>query len=189
MSFLPSMPGASLMEMFQRHPELAAPLHEFAENLMRGPSTLAPGERELIAAYVSALNGCAFCTQAHAAVMGHLGQDPGLVDALVADPDSAPVSPGLRVLLDYVRRLNADPHQVDREAVEGVLAAGWDEAALVYANVVCGFFNLMNRWVDGTGIPADPRAVEVAGTFLRDQGYAGVGRVLAGAGPRAVGAG
>jgi alkylhydroperoxidase family enzyme len=41
-------------------PETAKPLNELAEVLLRGPSPLAPGERELIAAYVSARNGCFF---------------------------------------------------------------------------------------------------------------------------------
>lgn len=187
MSFLPSMPAATLMEMFQRHPELAVPLHEFAEALMRGPSQLTPGERELIAAYVSALNGCAFCTQSHAAAMGHFGWDVGVVAHLVKDLDGAPVDDRQRALLGYVRQLNQAPHHIDRDAVTRVLAAGWDEAAVIYANVVCGFFNLMNRWVDGTGIPAEPRAVEMAGRFLRDEGYGGVGRRLAGGRLRSAG--
>jgi alkylhydroperoxidase family enzyme len=41
-------------------PETAKPLNELAEILLRGPSTLTPGERELIAAYVSSQNDCFF---------------------------------------------------------------------------------------------------------------------------------
>ena len=41
-------------------PETAGPLNELAEVLLRGPSTLPRGERELIAAYVSSLNQCLF---------------------------------------------------------------------------------------------------------------------------------
>ena len=41
-------------------PETAKPLNELAEVLLRGPSTLTPGERELIAAYVSSQNDCFF---------------------------------------------------------------------------------------------------------------------------------
>jgi alkylhydroperoxidase family enzyme len=35
--------------------------------LLRGPSSLARGERELIAAYVSALNDCQYCWSSHSA--------------------------------------------------------------------------------------------------------------------------
>ena len=41
-------------------PETAKPLNELAEVLLRGPNTLSPGERELIAAYVSSENDCFF---------------------------------------------------------------------------------------------------------------------------------
>jgi len=40
-------------------PETAKPLCGLAEALLRGPGSLTPGERELIAAYVSGLNDCA----------------------------------------------------------------------------------------------------------------------------------
>ena len=178
MAYLPSMPGASLMDLFKRYPELAVPLHEFAESLMRGSSALSPAERELIAAYVSALNHCEFCVQSHAAVMTAYDMDPSVVEKLVADPATAPVDERLKPLLRYVLRLNDVPHQVTQADVDAVLAAGWDEAALLYANLVCGFFNLMNRWVEGTGIEPDPEAVEGAGRFLSEQGYGAVGRLL-----------
>ena len=41
-------------------PETAKPLNELAEILLQGPSTLARGERELIASYVSSQNDCVF---------------------------------------------------------------------------------------------------------------------------------
>ena len=37
-------------------PETAKPLNELAEILLHAPNSLAPGERELIATYVSSLN-------------------------------------------------------------------------------------------------------------------------------------
>src|SRR6266852_2500296 len=48
-------------------PETGRPLSELAEVLLRGPSTLTRGERELIAAYVSGLNGCRYCSASHSA--------------------------------------------------------------------------------------------------------------------------
>lgn len=52
------LPG--ILALFAFRPETAAPLNAFAQVLLRGPSPLAPCERELIAAYVSARNDCVF---------------------------------------------------------------------------------------------------------------------------------
>src|SRR6266576_7027417 len=51
-------PGIRWLLRFR--PETGRPISELAEVLLRGPSTLTRGERELIAAYVSALNGCRY---------------------------------------------------------------------------------------------------------------------------------
>jgi len=51
-------------------PETAKPLNDLVEVLLRGPSTLARGERELIATYVSSLNDCYYCQTSHGAAAG-----------------------------------------------------------------------------------------------------------------------
>ena len=54
--------------LLRYRPETGRPLSELAEVLLRGPSTLTRGERELIAAYVSALNDCRYCSASHSAL-------------------------------------------------------------------------------------------------------------------------
>ena len=41
-------------------PETARPMRELAEILLRGPSSLTSGEREMIATFVSGLNRCPY---------------------------------------------------------------------------------------------------------------------------------
>ena len=53
--------------LLRYRPETGRPLSELAEVLLRGPSTLTRGEQELIAAYVSALNDCRYCSASHSA--------------------------------------------------------------------------------------------------------------------------
>jgi alkylhydroperoxidase family enzyme len=48
-------------------PESTKALRELAEVLSRGPNTLTPGEREIIATYVSSQNDCCFCQFSHGA--------------------------------------------------------------------------------------------------------------------------
>ena len=59
---LPGITG--LLEYRQ---DSAAPIRELTQILLRGPSTLTEGERELIATVVSSRNECKFCTAAHTA--------------------------------------------------------------------------------------------------------------------------
>ncbi|WP_331755339.1 carboxymuconolactone decarboxylase family protein (plasmid) [Streptomyces sp. NBC_00846] len=80
-------------------PDTAAPLGDLANVLLRAPSSLSPGEGELIAAYVSQLNGTEFCSSSHGAfAAAQLAGGQELVGAVLADPGTAPVSGRLRAL-------------------------------------------------------------------------------------------
>ena len=81
-------------------PETAKPLNELANILLHGPHSLTPGERELIATFVSAENECRFCQTVHGAIAAHhLGGDEALVQQVKADPEAAAISPKLKALL------------------------------------------------------------------------------------------
>jgi AhpD family alkylhydroperoxidase len=76
--------------LLRYRPETGRPISELAEVLLRGPSTLTRGERELIAAQVSALNECQYCTASHAATAAAVqrsGRD--VTDDLVAQARAA----------------------------------------------------------------------------------------------------
>src|SRR5271166_6515793 len=82
------------------YPETEKHLNGLAEALLRGPSSLTPGEREVIATFVSSRNDCSFCTGAHAATAKHLlGSERSLVDSVLANVGQAPISEKLRALL------------------------------------------------------------------------------------------
>lgn len=49
-----------IFHLFAFKPEVTGPLSEFTEGVMRGPSPLSPGLRELIAAFTSRQNDCPF---------------------------------------------------------------------------------------------------------------------------------
>jgi alkylhydroperoxidase family enzyme len=67
-------------------PETAKPLNDLAETLLRSPNSMTPGERELIAAYVSGLNECNYCCSSHSAfAAAQLDAGMPLVDQVRAD--------------------------------------------------------------------------------------------------------
>lgn len=75
-------------------PDTAIPLNDLADTLLRGPSPLTRGERELIAAYVSELNATRFCADTHgAAAAAQLEGGTALVKAVRHDPDTADTTP------------------------------------------------------------------------------------------------
>lgn len=178
MSFLRSMPAASLVDIFKAYPELAKPIHEFAEVLMRGPSPFSEQEREMIAAYVSSLNGCDYCRASHLGVAMRFGLPEKVFDKLLDDSDRADIPEKFKPIIQYVRKLNETPDQINQSDIEQIYEAGWDDTALIHAALVCGFFNLMNRWVDGVGIEVKPAVVQKAADMLHKKGYAAIQEML-----------
>lgn len=172
MPVLPSLArGATLLDVFRAFPETSKPLIEFHEVLLRGPSPFTEGERELIAAYVSALNECRYCRGVHTATAERLGSAQGAVAALVDDIDAAPIDRRMKPVLRYARKLTQSPGGVAQADAEAVFAEGWNETALYHAIAVTALFNFMNRLVEGLGIELDPAYVKPASERLADRGY------------------
>lgn len=55
-----SVPIPQIMHLFAFKPDRTAYLAQFTQGVMRGPSPLPPGMRELIAAFTSRRNDCDF---------------------------------------------------------------------------------------------------------------------------------
>lgn len=179
MSYLTSLPDDStLLQVFQRHPATARPLLEFHELVMRAPSPFTAGERELIAAYVSATNACTYCHGVHAVTASAFGVPADVLAAAVADLDSSTVDGKLKPVLRYVGKLTSSPSRMTRDDADAVYAAGWGEDALHSAVLVCALFNFMNRMVDGLGISADADYFATSGVRLAEGGYAGLAGLI-----------
>ncbi len=144
--------GATLGDVFQMFPKKLAPWCEYESLVMRGESELSASERELIAAYVSGLNACSYCYDAHTVFARAYGIDPKVIEALMEDPNSASVDTRIRPILAYVAKLTLSPARMTEEDSQAVYDAGWSEEALFDAIQVCGVFNLVNRIIEGSGI-------------------------------------
>ena|SRR5947209_6365914 len=179
MSFLKSLPDeTTLLQVFQAYPGPAHHLLAFHELLLRGESPFTPGEREMIAAYVSGLNSCAYCHGIHTVTAEAFGIPEGVLAAAVADLDSSPVDDKLKPVLAYVGKLTRTPSRMTEADAGAVFAAGWSERALHDAVLVCALFNFMNRMVEGLGIRADQAYSTTSGERLAEGGYAGLAGLL-----------
>jgi uncharacterized peroxidase-related enzyme len=155
-------------------PETGRPLSELADVLLRGPSTLTRGERELIAAYTSALNGCRYCASAHSAcAAAQLPQGVTLVEQVHTDPATAAVSAKLRALLDIAAAVGDGGPAVTADLVAAARAAGAIDVEIHDTVLIAAAFCMFNRYVDGlaTAAPEDPAFYEAAAQRLVAQGY------------------
>lgn len=156
MPFLPSLPDpAHLSDLYTKFRKNVAPLMAYTDGVLRGEGELSVGEREMIATFTSGLNACAFCYGSHQAYAELFGIDATLIDAMISDLDTAPVSDKLRPLLAYVRKLNDLPSKLVQADADAVYAAGWSEQGLYEAVQVNALFNMMNRIIEGTGVNFD----------------------------------
>src|SRR5215470_6983315 len=108
---LPDLPGIRGPMAFR--PETAKPLNDLVDVLLRGPHTLSPGERELIATYVSAQNDCRYCQTIHGAIAAHhLGGNEQLVIDVKCDPEHAAVSEKMKALLQIAGKVAVSGKEV-----------------------------------------------------------------------------
>ncbi len=144
---------------------------EFTHEAMRGPSAWSIGDRELMAAYVSKVNGSAFCTAAHTATARRAYQDGSMVAAVLADLESAPVAEPLRATLRMLGKLTAEGKLAAADMRE-VLSAGASPQQVQDALAVCAAFNTTDRLADAFGFEAlSPEGFEAGAKYLLKRGY------------------
>ena len=149
-------------------------MRELAEILLRGLNTLTPGEREMIAAFVSSRNDCHFCQASHsAAAAHHLSGNYDIVEAVKRDYESAPVSAKLKALLTIAGRVQQGGKNVTAADVERARAEGATDTEIHDAVLIAAAFCMFNRYVDGlaTLTPTDPAAYDQMGQRMATQGY------------------
>jgi uncharacterized peroxidase-related enzyme len=143
-----------IWHLFAFRPEMTIHLGRFTHALMHEPGPITPALRELIAAYTSRLNNCAFCMKSHAAVTAHLFHDEGLVASVLADLNASPLPEKEKALLRFVEKVTRDSSHVEPGDIELLHQAGWEDAAIYYAITVSALFNFYNRWISANGVHA-----------------------------------
>jgi uncharacterized peroxidase-related enzyme len=172
MPFLRSLPeNATLADLRRTYADLLEKLRPYGHRLMRGASPLTPGERELIAAFVSGVNSCRYCHGAHSLVARAFGVDEAVLAAALDNIDAAQIDARLKPILRYVRKLTETPSRMTPVDAAAVYEAGWTDEALLHAIAVCAYFNNMNRLVEGAGIVGTPAEYSVAAQRLVEHGY------------------
>ena len=156
-------------------PETAKPLNELVDVLLRGPHSLTPGERELIATYVSTQNDCEYCQTIHGAIAAHhLKGDEALVVEVKCDFRSAAISDKLKALLAIAGKTALGGKQVTAADVELARSHGATDLEIHDTVLIAAVFCMCNRYVDGlaTWAPRDPDFYRQRAAIVAQHGYA-----------------
>ncbi len=164
-------PSDIMKLLFYRRDFFGDPFTAWVESVLRGPSDWTVGERELIAAFVSNLNQCRFCTTSHGAVAA-LEIDPEVIAAVQADWHTAPVGEPVRAALALAERLTVAPDQVTADDIEPLRAAGCSRDAIEDVIHICGIFNTINRIADAVDFAVpDAEGQAASARHLFKRGY------------------
>ncbi|HZJ17105.1 MAG TPA: hypothetical protein VFD27_18775 [Chthoniobacteraceae bacterium] len=164
-----AIPG--ILHLFRFKRRSTDHLVRFTEEVMRGPSPLSPGMRELIGAFFSRRNQCSFCSEAHAAAAAHyLERD--LVDGVLCDVETSSLDPAHKELFRYIGKLAENPAHVTAADINKVKEAGWSEEAIYDALTVAAVFKFYNTWNNGSGVQNMTSADYLhSGKVLTTMGY------------------
>lgn len=165
-----TVPDAAKL-VFYRPDFYGGPMSMFTQEAMRGPSEWSVADRELMAAYVSKMNECAFCVGAHTATAARAYRDEAKVAAALADLDTAPIEEPLRVTLRMIGKLTVE-HTVSAVDMRGVLAAGVSPQQIRDALAVCFAFNTTDRLADAFAFEVlSPQGFDAGARILLKRGY------------------
>lgn len=130
--------------------------------------------QETIASYVSVLNGCAYSFKNHWANARHLiltgeGVEPGFAERVEAAlHDDAPdrVFDGAELaMLVYAKTLTRRPGAMVEGDLEAMRRNGVDDGQILEVNQIVGYFNYVNRLLNGLGVTLEG---DVVGYYAAD---------------------
>lgn len=165
------LPGITGLLEYRK--DTAAPIRELTQVLLRGPSTLTEGERELIATIVSYRNKCTFCATAHTAAANILLGEDETTEKIKQDIATAPVSNKMKALLTIAGQVQVNGKNVTEDAVKKAKEEGATDIEIHDTVLIAALFCLYNRYVDGlaTVTPANPEFYTGLGLRLKQHGY------------------
>jgi uncharacterized peroxidase-related enzyme len=175
MSHIPTPEGLpGIRGLFAFRPETALPMNQLVDILLQGAGTLTPGERELIATYVSAQNDCYYCQTIHGAIAAaHLNGNEELVAKVKLNFAEADISEKLKALLAIAGKVQRSGKQVSDRDIAAARRKGATDKEIHDTVLIAAAFCMFNRYVDGLGTwaPDDAEWYRDRGRKVAASGY------------------
>lgn len=121
--------------------------------IMFGKSQLKRYQRELMAVVVSAANQCPYCISHHAEALNHFWKDEIKLQKLIENFEEVNLNDADLALARFASALTLDPNSIaESKQIKALKDSGFSDSAILDANLVCSYFNFVNRMVLGLGV-------------------------------------
>lgn len=157
-------------------------VHSLRPNTMKGhvvlyraalhdeANTLPEWLQETLSSYVSILNDCPYSLANHWANARHLIGDDARADRIEAalharKPETVLEGRDL-ALMRYAEKLTLTPGKMIKTDVEDLRREGLDDGQILEANQIIGYFNYVNRLLNGLGVTTQG---DVIGFYAKDE--------------------
>lgn len=158
-------------------------VHSLRPNTMRGhmalykaalhddANTLPVWLQETIGTYVSKLNDCPYSVANHWANACHLIGDEAraaeIEKAMDARAPQDAFDGAELAIMQYAEKLTVTPSEMEKSDVEILQKAGFDDGEILEANQIIGYFNYVNRCLNGLGVTTEG---DVVGYYASEPG-------------------
>jgi len=167
-----NLPG--IIGLFDFRKDTGNVLNNLAELLLRSPSTLTRGEREIIASSVSYWNNCHFCHTSHAAAAkANLGAGMEIFDEIKNGFVNTDVSEKLKSLLTIAHKVQKGTKDVLQSDISLAREKGASDMEIHDTVIIASAFCMFNRYVDclNTWAPENNEDYVSMGERLANVGY------------------
>ena len=149
----PQVPG--ILKCFATHPPLLEHMMGLAQSMLFVDGALDRRHKEMLSAFVSAQNQCAYCTDSHGfSFRVHGGSPEALEAVVVCRLESEAIPPPQRALLDFARKITQNSQAITPADVEEVRVAGWSDLQIAEMIHLTALFACFNRVVNAFGLPS-----------------------------------
>jgi len=149
----PQIPG--ILQCFATHPPLLEHMMGLAESMLFIDGALDRRHKEMLSAFVSACNRCAYCADSHGFFFRVNGGSSEALDAVLAcDLDSAAITPPQHALLSFARKITEDSRAIAPADIEAMRAAGWSDLQIAETIHMTALFATFNRIANAFGLPS-----------------------------------
>jgi uncharacterized peroxidase-related enzyme len=149
----PHVPG--ILNCFSTHPPLLEHMMGLAQSMLFADGALDRRHKEMLSAFVSAQNECAYCTDSHGYFFREHGGSAAALEAVVACRlESDAITPPQRALLNFARKVTENSRAIQPEDMEALRAARWSDLQIAETIHLTALFACFNRVVNAFGLPS-----------------------------------